>query len=236
MMKLCAHNIVSFVLGVAALVLGPTPGYATQNLDAEKMGASLLDAMGGRDVWSVVRTVHNTAINHHPQARLPYIQEYWFDVEEPAQYLKRDSFDMEIRRAYTISGGWEKSGDDLDRYSEERLESALNGWEKSLYRKFYLLAKRPDALELVKAEDGMLEFYLDTEFLGWMMIDEDGAPQRHGGTQSREQYFYFDELAAFGPINWPHSGGNLGGWKFEILSIELLGTPAPVSFAPPSAQ
>jgi hypothetical protein len=36
--------------------------------DPEAMAAKLLSTMGG-DAWRGVRTVHNTAVNHHPAAR-----------------------------------------------------------------------------------------------------------------------------------------------------------------------
>ena len=200
---------------------------------AEEMGQRLLDAMGGVDAWDTVRTVHNTAINHHPAARLPYIQEYWYDMQEPAHHTRINNFDMQRVRAYNSEGGWSLAEGNLTPFSAERLQNEMVSWSKSLYRKFRLLARKPDGFELTIGKDDRLEFRLDGAFLGWMIIGEDGAPVRHGGMPSTDNYTEFDELAEFGPAKWPRSGRDNDGWRFEMLSLELSDDAMPVPLSPP---
>lgn len=201
--------------------------------DASALGGKLLNAMGG-DVWADVRTVHNTAINHHPQARLPYIQEYWYDTERPAHYVTIKNYDMDRTRAYTTEGGWSVTEGEFGEFSDDRLQREITSWSRSLYRKIYLLARGDKDLALSIGESGRLEFNHDGEFIGWFLLDDKGAPRRHGGTASSENYTEFDDLAQFGSVYWPSGGHDNDGWRFEMLSLEISKAPPPVDYAPPS--
>lgn len=215
----------------AFLIFIFTTGFAPRS--ADEMGRMLIDAMGGADAWAGVRTVHNHAVNHHPNVRLVYTQEYWFDTERPAQRIHFRNFDVDWRRAFTPDGGWLFAEGETTPMNAERHGAELWGWSHSLYRKFILLARRPEGLRLDVGEGGRLEFFLDGEFLGWMTIDENGAPLRHGAREAPDEYYYYDELIPFGSINWPRSGGDQTGWRFEILAIKVSPDPPPVDFEKP---
>ena len=69
--------------------------------EASELGDKLLSAMGGADAWKDTKTVHSLAVNHHPQARLPYIQEYWYFTAAPRHVVKINNHDMQRMRSYT---------------------------------------------------------------------------------------------------------------------------------------
>ncbi len=198
-----------------------------------KLGEKLLAALGGEAAWKNVQAVHNTAINHHPQARLPYIQEYWYFTGSPKHIVKINNHDMNRMRAYTEQGGWSMLRGEVNDFSAERHANELMSWRRSLYRKVFLLANRSPDLRLAIGADGSLEFYDAEQFIGWMMINEGGTPTRHGGTESRDIYTEFDELAQFGNIYWPMAGKDESGWRFEMLSIEALDDEPGISTEPP---
>ncbi|MEO1241240.1 MAG: hypothetical protein AAFX54_04980 [Pseudomonadota bacterium] len=201
--------------------------------DASALGGKLLTAMGG-DVWADVQSIHNTAVNHHPQARLPYIQEYWYDTERPAHYVTIKNYDMNRTRAYTTDGGWSVTEGEFGEFSDDRLQQEITNWSRSVYRKIYLLARRDEDLALTIGEGGRLEFNHDGELIGWFLLDDKGAPQRHGGTASSENYTEFEDLAQFGSVYWPGGGHDNDGWRFEMLSLEISEAPSPVDYAPPA--
>ena len=203
--------------------------------DADALGQQFLDVMGGK-AWANIRTVHNTAINHHPQSRLPYIQEYWYDTNQPAHYVTINNHDLDRIRAYTTDGGWSIAEGNFSYFSEERLQREIVSWSRSLYRKIYLLASQNENLSLAIGEAGRLEFYYDGDFIGWFLLDEDGAPTRHGGTPASDNYTNFENLAQFGSVFWPQGGSDNDGWRFEMLSLEVSEAPPPVEYAAPVEQ
>ena len=219
------------VLAIIIFLLSGNIAHAEES--AREKAMRMLDAMGGAAVWSEIRTIHNRAVNHHPDARLPYIQEYWYDTHVPRHYIKLNNFDVDRIRAYSSESGWSITEGKFANFSEERLDSEIRSWSRSLYRKFYLLATDPNSLELTAGREGRIEFIHEGKFIGWMVIDEDGAPTRHGSTPSSDDYTNFGPLAQFGPISWPESGNDDAGWDFEILSVDISNDEMPHSVAPP---
>lgn len=215
------------------LLMGGVPVQAAET--AEEIADKLLNAMGGAEAWRNVRTVHNTAVNHHPQARLPYIQEYWYFTEEPKHIVRINNHDMQRKRAYTTHGGWSLVEGELTPFSDERLQNEIQSWSRSLYRKFYLLANDAKRLEVSLGEGGRLEFRDNGAFIGWMIVDENGAPTRHGGTPAADIYTEFEELAQFGDVSWPKGGSDEIGWRFEMLSLKALNEEPALSTEPPAA-
>ena len=201
--------------------------------EAGQLGDRLLGALGGADAWREAAAVHNTAVNHHPQARLPYIQEYWYFTETPRHVVKINNHDMQRMRSYTQTGGWSLVEGEVRPFSDERLANELSSWNRSLYRKLYLLASDSPDLSLSLGDDGSLEFYESGQFAGWITIASDGAPLRHGGSRDRNVYTDFDELVTFGQVRWPSAGQDETGWRFEMLSIELLEEEPEISTEPP---
>ncbi len=210
-------------------------GAAIAAEDADAKAQQLLSAMGGA-IWADIRTVHNTAINYHPQARLPYIQEYWYDTKRPAHYVTINNFDLDRARAYTLDGGWSMAEGQFSTFSEERLHQEVISWSRSLYRKLHLLARDDKNLSLAIGSAGRLEFTYDGEFIGWFLLGDDGAPVRHGGTPALEDYTSFESLVKFGPIFWPQGGYDNDGWRFEMLSLEISPNPPAVDYTPPSTR
>ena len=221
------------ILIVVAASLAATLAHAAE--DAAAKAEKLLNAMGGAEAWKNVRTVHNKAVNHHPQARIAYIQEYWYNTHEPSHYTTLQNFDIDRARAYTLDGGWSLTETSLTPFSEERLQSEIQSWSRSLYRKFYLMARNDPGLEVRLGEGGRLEFLYEGDFIGWMLIDENGAPTRHGGTPATDSFTDFDPPVAFGPINWPRGGRDESGWDFEMLSLRVSSGPIPKDFSMPEA-
>ena len=222
------------IAAIGIAVAAATNAQADEN--AREKASKMLDAMGGAATRAEIRTVHNKAVNHHPDARLPYIQEYWYDTQTPRHYIKLNNFDVDRIRAYSKTGGWSFAEGVSAPFSEERLNRELDSWTRSLYRKFYLLARDPGSLELATGEGGRIEFSHQGKFIGWMMVNDAGAPTRHGSTPSADDYTNFGPLAQFGPIAWPASGNDNAGWDFEILSVEISGEEMPVSIAPPKTN
>ncbi|MEL7448654.1 MAG: hypothetical protein AAFN78_05555 [Pseudomonadota bacterium] len=196
-------------------------GAAETKHPARASAEMMLEAMGGKAVWKEVRSVHNTAVNHHPQSRLPYVQEYWFDTREPHHYLTIKNFDFDRSRGYTRKGGCSLVEGDARPFTDERLQNELQSWARSMYRKLYLLAADPENLELELGTGGRVEFTYEGEFIGWMNIASDGTPERHGGSAPSEMFTEFLPLIEFGPVSWPRGGKDNDGWDFEILSLQI---------------
>lgn len=220
------------ILSILVLMAG---AHAQAAESAEQIAQKLLDAMGGANVWRNVRTVHNIAVNHRPQARLPYIQEYWYFTKEPKHIVKINNHDMQRMRAYTTGGGWSIAEGELTQFSGERMQREIQSWSQSLYRKFYLLANDSERLDVRLGDSGRLEFRDNGVFIGWIIVGDDGAPARHGGTPASDVYTDFDALMQFGDIYWPKGGSDEAGWRFEMLSIEALTKEPLLSTDPPAA-
>ncbi|MEM7020758.1 MAG: hypothetical protein AAF512_25880, partial [Pseudomonadota bacterium] len=192
-----------------------------------------LAAMGGADAWKDIQVVHNTAVNHHPQARLPYIQEYWYFTQAPKHIVKIKNHDMNRMRAYTQEGGWSYYQGQVHPFNEERLENEIQSWHRSLYQKLHLLAKQSPRLRLKIGVENRLEFFDQDQFIGWLIVGDDGAPARHGGTSSMDAYTDFSALAKFDNVSWPSRGQDDSGWRFEILSFQVLDHAPDISMEPP---
>ena len=159
---------------------------------AQDLAEKMLAALGGAEAWRDAAVVHPTAVNHHPQARLPYIQEYWYFTKAPRHVVKINNHDMQRMRSYTEAGGWSIVEGDVRPFSEERLSREILSWQQSIWHKMSLLAKGSADLRLTMADDGSVEFYESGQFIGWIEIGEDGAPRRHGGIEDRSIYTEFD--------------------------------------------
>ncbi len=199
---------------------------------ARALGLKFLDAVGGQEIWSQAKTLHSKAVNHHPAARLPYIQEQWYDLEKPSHHTKLNNFDMNRERSFTLDFGWSKTEKSLQPFSEERLSNEIAGWHKTLYRKLKLIALNDKSLRLER--DGMkLNFYKKEDYLGWVLLSKEGDLLKAGTNKDEERHTTFGEMVELGAIRWPRSGENVDGWRFEILSVQLLNTPMPVDQSMP---
>ncbi|MEO1245304.1 MAG: hypothetical protein AAFX56_06410 [Pseudomonadota bacterium] len=216
------------ILVVSAIAA--SPAFADR---ATELGDKMLAMLGGAEVWQEAVAVHNTAINHHPQARLPYIQEYWYFTGMPRHVVKINNHDMQRMRSYTQAGGWSLVEGDVRDFSEERLAQEIISWHRSFYRKIVLLATESADLTLSLGAGGSVEFHDSDQFIGWIEISDDGTPRRHGGSENRRIYTEFAELISFGEINWPSGGRDETGWRFQMLSIELLEEEPALSTEPP---
>ncbi len=197
-----------------------------------ELGFKFLNAVGGQEIWSQAKTLHNKAINHHPAARLPYIQEQWYSLEKPAHHTKLKNFDMNRERSFTLDFGWSKTEKSLKPFSEERLKNEISSWYKTLYHKLKLIALDDKNLRLERS--GMkLSFYENEDYLGWVLLSKEGDLLKAGTTQDEESYTTFGEMVEFGEVRWPRSGENVDGWRFEILNIQLLNTPMPIDQSMP---
>ena len=220
-----AAVFITLILSTAASVQAET---------ANQMGKRLLAAMGGAEAWKDVQVVHNTAVNHHPQARLPYIQEYWYFTQMPKHVVKINNHDMNRMRAYTEEGGWSYYQGQAHPFSEERLENEIQSWHRSLYRKFYLMATQSPELRLEIGIENRLEFFDGEQFIGWMIVGDDGAPTRHGGTSTMDAYTNFSALTKFDEVFWPSNGQDDSGWRFEMLNFQVLKQAPDISMEPPA--
>ena len=201
--------------------------------EASELGDKLLSAMGGADAWKDTKTVHSLAVNHHPQARLPYIQEYWYFTDRIEHVVTINNHDMDRKRAYTKDGGYSYLRGESRPFDEERMANEIQSWHRSVYRKLLLLARKDPALQLTIADDGRLEFMDGDRFIGWLMVAEDGTPIQHGGSEDRASHTNFGALMEFGDINWPANGHDESGWRFELLSISALKEEPDIDKNPP---
>ncbi len=200
--------------------------------EARALGLKFLNAVGGQEIWSQAKTLHNKAVNHHPAARLPYIQEQWYSLEKPSHHTQLNNFDMDRERSFTEDFGWSKTETSLKPFSEDRLKNEISSWYKTLYHKLKLIALNDQSLHLER--HGMkLSFYKNKDYLGWVLLAENGDLLKAGTTQNEEQYTTFGEMVEFGEVRWPRSGENVDGWRFEVLNIELLNTPMPMDQSMP---
>ena len=224
---------VSLPICCIALVLCAAPAHAD---DADVLAERLLNAVGGAEIWKSRRFVHTYALNHHPQARLPYTQEGWIDLDEPRHRIELCSYDMQRVRAFTQEGGWGRSEGRSYEFDEERMVNELRGWRARIYRKLRLIATRAHALEL-EIDGQYLHVTHDDEYLGWIEVDADtGAPVSIGNDRSEMTGTRFGPLAQFGEVAWVTTGRQSGGWNFETISFELLDADAPIRFAPAPAD
>ncbi len=201
--------------------------------EAKALGESFLAIMGGRAAWGKARWVHNWAVNHHPQARLAYTQETWIALDEPRQYIKLRNFDMHRDRALDGDTAWRLTEGKFSKQSPEEVGEWQVGLQKSIYWMLSMLARRDEDLVLAIGPDNRLEFRKNGSFLGWVMLNADGAPTARGSDEAGKVSTSFGELQSFGNINWVRSGVENTGWSFEILSIRLGDRPFPVSTVAP---
>ena len=182
----------------------------------------LLAAVGGRQLWATKRYVHTRAVNWHPDARLPYIQEAWIDLEQPAHRIQLNNFDMQRIRVYTPSLGWGVTESRQYDFDTQRLAAEHENWRRLIYRKLRLLATDNPNLLVTQNAGSILEFTHDNEYLGWIEVNENGAPAAHGLDQDRQMSTAFGDLVKFDRVAWVRSGQQSGGWAFETLYFELL--------------
>lgn len=227
-------RILSVVLSVTAILLTVAPAPAKQTgseAQAAAMAEKFLAAMGGREVWAQATYVHSKAVNHHPQARLPYIQEYWTDFRKPRTLNRLTNFDMDRLRGFNVDHGWGIKEGETYEYDAERVANELRDWRRSIYAKLVAIARRDKSMGM-EWRNGRLSFSKDGEDLGWIELGPDGAPKGYSATAEGAPTS-FGPLETFGEINWPRSGEQESGWRFEMLSIELGTGTVPVSFEMP---
>lgn len=222
------------VIGIIIGVLLSFDSYSNEET-ARDLGAKFLEAVGGQNLWSLSKTIHNKAVNHHPAARLPYVQEQWYSLEQPAHHTKINNFDMNRERSFTTEYGWSKTKKSIKPFSDERLSNEIQSWHKTLYRKLKLLAINDKALRLER--DGLkLSFFKNETYLGWVLLSSAGDLLKAGATEAGDSFTTFGEMTEFGPIRWPRSGQDSQGWRFEILDVELLDIHMPVDQSMPQVQ
>lgn len=191
----------------------------------------LLAAVGGADAWREATWVHTWAVNHHPQARLPYTQEGWIRLDRPAHRLHLCNFDMQRARAYTSAGGWGVSEGRLYDFDAQRLAEELAGWENILYRKLRLLAENAAATE-VRVADDRVHVTHDKRYLGWIGVDPASGDIVAAGREADDSDITrFGPMTDFGAVRWMTSGRQAGGWGFETMVFELLGDDVAIAFA-----
>lgn len=199
--------------------------------EAAVMAEKFLEAMGGRKAWAKATYVHSWAVNHHPQARLPYTQEYWTDFRQPRTLNRLKNFDMNRLRGFNIDNGWGVSEGKVYKFEPERIANELKSWRQSIYGKLMAIARRDKNVQY-EWSNGRLNFRKAGVEFGWIELDANGAPKRYSGT-AQGSPVTFGPLVSFGNINWPKHGTEDGGWRFEMLAIELGYGPLPVSFELP---
>ena len=213
----------------AAVLLCAAP---TRADDPNAVAQRLLDSVGGADIWATRRYVHTFALNHHPQARLPYTQEGWIDLDQPRHRIELCNYDMQRVRAFTADGGWGLSEGRSYTFDDERMADELRGWRTRIYRRLRLIAQQADGLTL-ETDGPYLHITHDGEYLGWVEVaPETGAPVSIGSDRAEMTGTRFGVVEAFGDVSWVSSGEQAGGWRFETMAFELLGADADIAFAP----
>ena len=231
------------VLLIAAALLTPaqTPQPVREGLrgdpEALAMARTMLERMGGREVWAKAATLYIVEEVHHPGERLPYRSEAWRSLREPKIRGTAKSAELDRSFANTPEQGWSLRGGRLTTLDAMQVRQWLGRWQRNIYVMYHRLAREDPSLWLVK-EQGRGFAVLDArsgERLCAFEVTAGGEVLRWSASfgVGTEEWIY-GPLAEFGAVRMPAWGVRLqDSYRFYYREVRLSSSPPPVSFDPP---
>ncbi|MDF1864440.1 MAG: DUF6265 family protein [Saprospiraceae bacterium] len=207
---------------------------------AEKM----FKALGGKIVWSELRSLYIHAIHNEPTLEHPYESHIWRDVDEFKMRIEQrgpefnniglfSNDQVEIQYVHRDSMRW---------FSKDALENEKYAHEYNVYVLFKKLVTQSGILVKLDKDD-RLDFYENEEWLCGFILDEQNRPYRFfspnpDGTHSESIFKIWKTINDY---THPAGGGPVDG-NFEYVtkiwrpSKENIETAFDVEFQPKSFE
>lgn len=195
--------------------------------DAEAIALSdqMIESIGGKEVWSKIRTLYIVEKSRTPTYGDGLIAEFWRDLLVPQERYTIQNENIEYTKSWTASGGWTiVRGEFKLKTKEEVAAQELHYWPGEIYIMYRRLAREDETLRLEKGEDPRSFVVYEDEggqrlSTFWLNVDGDMYRWRHGDESDLTEYIYGPHIQ-FGEISFPAWGTMYdGSWSFSYVEV-----------------
>jgi len=185
-----ADEIIPSLSKVAEVVRLDGP---TDLVDADAAVKAMLDALGGREAWARLETVHikQVATIAYPNGNAEVPVEQWRRFAPLSIRLRqRTPGATTYTNVMTPDAGWLKGPTGVSRVPAEQIsvwQEVLGRW---LYYNLHRLAVKDSDLQAGLGEDGRLMLFDSTGPVGWIELGADHRPTAMGAETNRAEKVY----------------------------------------------
>lgn len=240
------NTALRLILTAATVAVCWTSGRTTRAADlagdpeAVARAGSLLETLGGREVWAGARTVKVELRGFYARQQEPWLETFWLDLEAPNGRFELKGGDVDRVIAWTSQDGWEIADGTLKTMPPDQHTTEMQYWRCQPLVIFHRLALGGADTRVALGEDGRLEVLDATrgELLARFALNQKAEPLKWSAKLGeREIDHVLGPLEAFADARFPRWGSSLDGvWRYEHVSVELSAKPLSVPLDPPKAQ
>lgn len=193
----------------------------------------LLEAVGGRDVWSRAQGFTMTEILHSDQLELPVVRQYWVDFTSPRIMESAHGNGLRQTQALNVEEGWRIRNGEFTNWPAEQVAGWRSFWPGIPTRVFHLLAKNDPGVE-ARWRDGVIDIYIDEKRVVWIATDPEGTPVAYGREDRHTDTHFLGKPLDYGDVTlWSEAIEPGNDWRVVMVDYELLYEPHTQSFEAP---
>ncbi|NVJ98846.1 MAG: hypothetical protein HWE25_11880 [Alphaproteobacteria bacterium] len=204
---------------------------------AISLAHEMLDAMGGRDVWSNAVWMHVVERSYSPSQKKALRHEAWRGLQvEKARYTTANE-DIAYEQAWDADAGWRIRNGEYQQFDEERHRLETDFWYREIYTMYHRLAAGDPALTLTLNGDRgfrVADVNSGAPLGSFTISAEGGVLVWSSGDSEFDVTYVYGPLRSFGQIRLPEWGAQTnGGWRFNYVEATLHSTPMEDDMRPP---
>ncbi|MEE8294698.1 MAG: hypothetical protein V3R64_03215 [Sphingomonadales bacterium] len=212
-------------LAGGALIAFPAQAELKGDSQAIALADQMIESIGGKAVWSKIRTLYVVEKSRTPTYGDGIIAEFWRDLLVPQERYSIQNENISYTKSWTVGGGWTlRNGEFKTKSAEEVAADEGYYWPGEIYIIYGRLARDDDTLRLEKGEDPR-SFVVYELASGrklstfWLNVDGDMYRWRHGNESDLTEYVYGPHVD-FGEISFPAWGTMYdGSWSFSYVEV-----------------
>lgn len=228
----------------AGATLFAFPAQAELKGDGEAIALSdqMIESIGGKEVWSKIRTLYVVEKSRTPTNGDGLIAEFWRDLLVPQERYSIQNENITYEKAWTSEGGWRVLRGEFKPKSKEDV-AAQEGyyWPGEIYIMYGRLAREDETLRLEKGEDPMSFVVYEADggrklSTFWLNVDGDMYRWRHGAEEDLTEYIYGPHVQ-FGEISFPAWGTMYdGSWSFSYVEVRGYTEDMGIDYSTPPGE
>ena len=207
---------------LALLCLPASAGGLNGDTRALERVATMLDSLGGREVWASAQSLYTMERARHPAYGDGIVATFWRDLEQPGEHARLAHEKLDVHYAWNGDGGWISHDGDVRDFNRDEMKERIYYWHREIYTLYHQLAKGERKLTVRDTEpDGFIVLDEKGEKIGEFRLTADGDVYfwKQVGGDSPVAYVYGPHKD-FGSVSFPDWGtATDGGWGFYYVQV-----------------
>ncbi len=195
---------------------------ATASPAASERVESMLEALGGREIWASARTLYLTERARHAVYGDGIVATHWRNLEAPGERMRWDGDHIDFEMAWTSQQGWVRRGGDLRDLKPAELNTRRLAWPGDLFVLLHRLATNDKTLTI--ALDGSSIIVTDpagTRIARLQLTNRDEISVWEKAAE-HPAMFLFGPYRRFGEVRFPDwSAISNGEWAAYHVQLRL---------------